>query len=282
MTSARPGPHARRGIDVSSASFGSEGPPTSLNEPVALAQRGRRQVERADDERTAGRFEEAERLVTQAVADYGAALELDPDNLDVRRLRGIAYEQLRLYDEAFADYEQVAALAPSADASRNLGDVYRARSQFDEALQAYSTALEHDEAYTPALVGRALTHASLADYAAAEADLTRALEYGPEDPTNLRWRGLVRWFSGRYAEAAADYQAVVDLQEARDGAPQAEVVVRLGDALLELDELDRAMHAYLRALELDPTLETAHAGLGFVPRGDVDPEGEVILRLPLE
>ncbi len=87
-------------------------------------------------------------------------------------------------------------------------------------------------------------------------------------PGDYRWSyylGLVRNAQGDLEAAAADYQ------RALAGRPDAAaILIRLGDALVELDRIDDARQAYERALEIDPENAAAVYGLAKVTgfRGD--------------
>jgi tetratricopeptide (TPR) repeat protein len=71
---------------------------------------------------------------------------------------------------------------------------------------------------------------------------------------------------GRYEEAIAQYQMALGL------APEdAEIYARLGQAYLQSDNCDRAVPEFQQAIALDPTLESAQAGL-MECGGDLPPE----------
>jgi tetratricopeptide (TPR) repeat protein len=116
--------------------------------------------------------------------EVAQALELDPDNLRARRMRGIILEARALYPEALADYKAVASEAPTADAFRNLGDVELALDEAEAAEADYSRALELDPEYAPGYFGRGCARGRLKHYEAAIADFTHALDW--TQPTRRR------------------------------------------------------------------------------------------------
>lgn len=101
---------------------------------------------------------------------------------------------------------------------------------------------------------------------AAEAALTNARAL---DSSDFRWTYLVaylRGIQGRLPEAAALYEATLELDERYLPA-----LVRLGRARLDLAEPEVAESHFERALELDPNTAAAHEGLGKASAAAGDP-----------
>ena len=79
----------------------------------------------------------------RAIADYTQAIQLKPDNADVRILRGLAYARSGDYDRAISDYTQAIQLNPDDAevyvlcglAYQEAGDSPRANEYFDKARQ---------------------------------------------------------------------------------------------------------------------------------------------------
>jgi tetratricopeptide (TPR) repeat protein len=88
--------------------------------------------------------------------------------------RGRAYNELRLYDQAIADYNQAISLAPKLQAAYyNRGNVYRLEGRYDQAI----------------------------------ADYTIAIMLDPNDPEPYGNRGYVYELQGKRDQAIADYRA---------------------------------------------------------------------------
>jgi tetratricopeptide (TPR) repeat protein len=76
-----------------------------------------------------------------AIADYSAAIKLQPEYIDCYFNRGIAYENKKDYDNAIADYTRVIALAPDyAKAYYGRARVYEDKGDFAQALAGYEEA----------------------------------------------------------------------------------------------------------------------------------------------
>lgn len=137
------------------------------------------------------------------------------------------------------------ARAPTLDPERTL-------AALDEGLAAQPESV-------PLLLDRAKQLGVMGRYAAARADLERALAL---DPTNLTVRtalGIVLLRKGLWASAVPHLSEVV---EAESWSPTAWFY--LGEALNHIDDLDGALAAFVRATELDPRHAKALHGQGMV------------------
>jgi tetratricopeptide (TPR) repeat protein len=192
-----------------------------------------------------------------ACDDLTVALGIDGDDLEARRLRGIALEALGRYEEAFVDYDHVVQGAPSAEAFANRADVSGAMQNLGDAEADYTQALVYDDHSVHALLGRARLRGARSDYQGALEDLSIAIERDPEGLELRRLRGLALVGLGRHSDAVAD------LQLAADGSSDPDVCCDLGDALLELDDTAAATDAYARAIDIDERFERAWVGRGY-------------------
>ncbi|MEE4545262.1 tetratricopeptide repeat protein, partial [Streptomyces sp. V4-01] len=125
--------------------------------------------------RQAGRFGEA-------VADYTAALEVDPSLTWLLVERGEAHRQADQFGEAVADYTAALEVDPSLTwALVQRGQAHRHAGRFGEAVADYTAALEIDPSLTWLLVERGEAHRQADQFDEAIADYTAALQ---QDPTN--------------------------------------------------------------------------------------------------
>jgi tetratricopeptide (TPR) repeat protein len=201
-----------------------------------------------------------------AAEELSAALEGGETNPETRRLRGIAYEGLGMYDRAHADYDAVVTAAPSADALCDRADVLRTLDQPDAAEEDYRRALELDIGCVRARIGRARLRGVRGEYAEALEDLSAALANDTDDLEAHELRALALGSLGRHADAAAD------LKWAVQRAPDAGVYCDLGDSLMELEDFAAARDAYARAIELDERFERAYVGRGYAQGREQDLE----------
>jgi serine/threonine protein kinase len=78
---------------------------------------------------------------SEALNDYEAAIRLDPNPAIAHSNRGITYQALGRHSEALADYEAAIRLDPNfASAYLNKGVLHTQRNEWDDALNAFETA----------------------------------------------------------------------------------------------------------------------------------------------
>jgi tetratricopeptide (TPR) repeat protein len=76
-----------------------------------------------------------------AIADYSKAIEFDPNYVLAYENRGGAYYAMEQYDLALADYSKVVELNPDCDAYTHRGIGYSVTKQYDLAINDFSMAL---------------------------------------------------------------------------------------------------------------------------------------------
>lgn len=108
---------------------------------------------------------EIETLLTQAVEDYGKAIELDPEEADAFYNRGNIHLDRQEYREAIDDYTRGIALNPDeakpylnrAIAFEHIGGVrYSDESVLQQAISDYTRAIERSPDYADAYFNRAV------------------------------------------------------------------------------------------------------------------------------
>ena len=129
----------------------------------------------------------------------------------------------------------------------------------ERILAALDSAVAAQPESVPLLLDRAKQRGVMGRYAAARADLERALTL---DPTNLTVRtalGIVLLRKGLWASAVPHLREVVEVES---WSPTAWFY--LGEALNHIDDLNGALAAFVRATELDPRHAKALHGQGMV------------------
>ena len=182
----------------------------------------------------------------RAAQDLDCVLELDEGNVQARRLRGLTFESLRLYDAAVRDYELVAATAPSADAFRNLGDAHVGMDALTEAEIDYTHALQFDAGYVSGFYGRACVRGQLRRFEEAIKDFDRVLELEPSHTAARRLRAYTYGSLGEIESALRDYDIVLD------GAPDPETYAERAELHWMQSEMDLALDDFDHAVELAP------------------------------
>ena len=107
---------------------------------------------------------------------------------------------------------QALLLNPNLDVvHQSLGYLLWRAGKYAEAEEAYLSALQINERNVSALIGLARTYARLGDLDAAESTFRRAIGLRPGDWAAYNSLGGFYFSSGRYAEAARQYEFVVAL-----------------------------------------------------------------------
>ncbi len=148
----------------------------------------------------------------EAIADYDAALHLDPDHVVALVNRSLAWIGLGRYEEAIADYDAVLRLDPEqVGAWANRGAAKAKLSRHEEAIADYDAALRLDPDHVLALANRGLARIALGRYAEAIADFDSVLRLDPDNAGVYNNRGWVKARLGRHEEAIEDYDAALRL-----------------------------------------------------------------------
>ncbi|HTR20945.1 MAG TPA: tetratricopeptide repeat protein [Gemmatimonadales bacterium] len=129
----------------------------------------------------------------------------------------------------------------------------------ERALAALDRALAEQADSVPLRLERAALLAATGRYAAAQRDIGEAMTLAPEDQNARLALGLLLMRRGLWGEAVPQLRQVL----ASDGA-HAATWFHLGEALNHIDDLQGALAAYGRAVEIDPQHAKALFGLGVV------------------
>ena len=227
-----------------------------------------------------------------AIAQYRAALQIQPSYAEAHNNLGIALTALGRTDEGGAEYREAIRLRPRfAQAHNNLGNVLAQTNHVPEAIAQFQEALRLQPDYPDAELnlGIALEQAGQLDgavaryrevlrrrpdYGDAHDDLGNALVQLHRVPEAIQQYQAALRLNPRDAEAYnslgsalidADQlpEAIANLQQAiRIRPAYAEARRNLGDALAKAGRLDEAVAAFQEAIRIRPAYAEAHASLG--------------------
>jgi tetratricopeptide (TPR) repeat protein len=163
-------------------------------------------------------------------------------------------------DEARALYRQLLAQRPlHVRARNNLALLLDAAGDHNGALAELDRALDVEPDNPTVLVNRGALLGQMGRFQAAERDLKRVLRDEPANAEALFNLGVVMTKKGLWAEAVPALKRAIELDDGRAAAH-----FYLGEALNHVDDLPGAMLSYQRAAELLPSHSRALYGLGIV------------------
>jgi tetratricopeptide (TPR) repeat protein len=150
----------------------------------------------------------------------------DPDlrGVAVYYQRGNRYYHRGTFEQAISAYSRAINLDPNyVLAYINRGSAYTARGHYDRALADYTRAIELDPNDAVVYFNRGNAYRKRREYEKALSDYTQAIKLDPNDPDAYFNRGEVLRRMGRRDEAAADFRRVIALSIGHDeaGADQA-------------------------------------------------------------
>ncbi len=176
---------------------------------------------------------------------------------------------LDLLEKAVASGELEASVL--AGAHNNRGIILAVMERHEDAIGAFSRALEVSPELPQAFRGRAVALNQLGRFAEAIPDFDVALADRPDDPFILNERGLALVGIGNHASAATDFEAAIDLdpgflvarenllaalrasgQADRIAAVEAGEAVADGQTEYGLANFEQALAYFSQALDLDP------------------------------
>ncbi|MDT3395406.1 tetratricopeptide repeat protein [Streptomyces sp. B1866] len=194
----------------------------------------------------------------EALADLDRAVRLDPDHASAVASRGWTYRDLRRYDEALADLDRALRLDPGyAWALASRAEVHRVRGRYAEALADFGRAVERRPTYAWADASRGRTYHDTRRYDEALADLDQALRLDPGYAWALASRAEVHRVRGRYAEALADFGRAVERRPTYAWA-----YASRGRTYQDTGRYDEALADLDRAITLEPDYVWALANRG--------------------
>ena len=186
-----------------------------------------------------GRHQEAIRLWKQY-------LSLRPRDKHVMTRIADSCKSLLQFDKAEETYRQILQLSPGDRfALTGMADLKHRQGQDEEAIRFYEKVLEfdQDELHILTIIGKLCWRIN--DFDKAENYFRRALKIDPQNPYALYGLGNCYRWHRQYAKAIEIWQEILRHSEGTQA-----LFTRMGDAYLNLGDLDAAEKSYLRGLEI--------------------------------
>jgi len=208
-----------------------------------------------------------------AVDLLSRAIEVDPSFVVATYMLGVVHSSLGNRWKAAAQFRASTQLdATYPEPAKALGDLYlsQPRRLFDQAVEAYSKAIELRPFYADAYVGLGDAKAAKSDVDGAIAAYQKALVYNPVNPRVHMSLGKIYYGEkGLYYESVNAYKKAIDLDprsvDARMG---------LGEVYEEKGLYKEATEEYKRVIEIDGKHTGAMYNLALVYE-KVDPKAAI-------
>jgi tetratricopeptide (TPR) repeat protein len=222
---------------------------------------------RAIAHRNRGLSYQAIKALDRALADFEAALKLDPSFAAAYVNRGLARWANR--EQAIADFSEAIRLDPRLiEAYEHRGVVYHNGSEYDRAIADFSEAIKLDpRRANPHLARGSSYFFGKKDYDRAIADYSESIRL-ESNATKYSLRGKAYYAKKDFAQAIADYNEAIkiDPNSSSRYADRAAVYA-------ERKDYDRAIADYGDAIKLDPksALKYNDRGNIYMHKKDYDP-----------
>lgn len=199
----------------------------------------------------------------RALADFGRALRINPNNAQVFFERGLVHQARGVFELAVRDFDRALALQPGLQPA--LDRRAEVLAQRISTFQMNLTALNERIAETPNDADllnnrcwlRVINNDSLD---AALADCNASLVVRPNEAAVLDSRGLVHFKRGEFAEALADYEAALVHEPESGHYLYGRGLARLGLGLTAEGDADLT-----RAEDLRPGITQEYQSYGALP-----------------
>ncbi len=212
-----------------------------------------------------GQLLERARQYDLADAAYAQMPEDNPQYLGAQLGRANALFSSGQEDEAIDSLNALGEARPdSALVFSTLGDMLRREERFEEATEAYTSAIdlidEIEERHWVLLYTRAIAYERMGEWELAEPEFRRVLEFVPDEPQVLNYLGY------SLVEQRRDLDEALEMIErAVEGDPDSGYITdSLGWAFYRLGRYDEAVPVMERAVELMPRDPILNDHLGDV------------------
>ncbi|KAA9349057.1 tetratricopeptide repeat protein [Larkinella humicola] len=164
-----------------------------------------------------GKLTEARALMQQgkfreAIQPLNQAIDADADNYEAFNSRGVAYYELKDYENALLDYEQAIQLKPDFyKPYYNRAKLKTARGETDAALKDYAEAIRRAPDSSDIYLDRGQLFANSGNLVSALSDFNQAIQRDAKNSLAYFNRGNIRFQQEEYPEALNDFTKTVQL-----------------------------------------------------------------------
>lgn len=196
--------------------------------------------------RASRRYDEAR--YDQAIADYSAALRIEPKLTSAIVNRGWAYLLKEDYQTAAADFDAALAIDPEMRAAyQGRGTSLREMGEYQKAIRDFTEAIRRDATDADSYERRAKCYDALARHEEALKDRNRAVELAPDWQVYLVGRGQTLRVLKRFDDSRRDFERAIALDPGKS-----ENYYELGYVYYDQGKYDQAAMFFTMAHEREP------------------------------
>jgi tetratricopeptide (TPR) repeat protein len=197
--------------------------------------------------------------LTQAIADYTKAIEIDSKHAKAYNNRGNIYGKQGNLTQAITDYTKAVEIdSKYKDAYYNRGNNYGKQGNFTQAIVDYTKAVEIDSKYAAAYINRGIAYQTQGNLQQAIADFNKAIEIKPKDTAAYVNRGNVYQIQGNLQQAIADYDKAIEINHEIAG-----FYSNRGNAYQTQGNFQQAIANYDKAIGINPNDNTSYYNRGL-------------------
>lgn len=178
------------------------------------------------------------------------------------------WNQMAVWHDSITLWSHQIKLFPETTiAYHNIGNAYRDKGNYQQAIMNYNRAIELDPQYADAYTGRGVVSAATGNYRQAIMDYSTAIELNPQNVIALNNRGIAYGSLGGPQQALRDFSRAVELND-----KYAEAYNNKGIAYSSLGNYKLAIIEYERAIELNPQFAEAYynSGTAYFQSGEAE------------
>jgi tetratricopeptide (TPR) repeat protein len=190
----------------------------------------------------------------RAIAEYNEAIRLNPDFALAYMNRGDAWDDKNERDKAIADLDRAIRIDPKNALAYNIrGVVWKKKGEYDRAIADFNSAIRIEPTSAAYHVNRGDALDDKGDQAAALRDLDEAIRLNPNSARAYTIRGVVNRKRGEHDRAIADYTSAI-----RVDPDYAVAYLNRGSIYKDRDELDRAIADFSAVMRINPKNDVAY------------------------
>ncbi|MGA0559877.1 tetratricopeptide repeat protein [Larkinella sp. VNQ87] len=148
----------------------------------------------------------------EAISPLNDAINADASNYEAFNSRGVAYFELKDYENALLDYEQAIKLNPEFyKPYYNRAKLKTARGETDAALKDYAEAIRRAPDTSDIFLDRGQLFATMGNLTSALSDFNQAIQLDPKSSLAYFNRGNIRFQQDEFQQALEDFTKTVQL-----------------------------------------------------------------------